>query len=139
MTNVHIRRGETGDARARISSMEHLLHASKDINDWRFERRMPPSGSPKSMEYVFVGVDKTTGIESPWPMDIVDADEAGSFENEEKRIVSEFATWLQHLASAIRAAKAKKAMESSRLILPKGSSAAAAARALLQKGDHPHY
>jgi len=136
MSNIHVRRGEVGDPRARLNSMEHLLHASKNINDWRFERRSPTAGSPKSLEYVYVGIDSTTGIETYWNMDTVDAVEAGSFEAEEKRIISEFATWLQHLASAIRVARAKKLAENTRLILPKSASAAMAARALLQNGPH---
>lgn len=137
MVNLNLRRDEAGDPRARISSMEHLQHASKDINDYRFERRPAPAGAPKSMVYVFVAIDKTTGIESPWNMDEADADEHGNFDAEEKRLISEFATWLQHLAASMALARQKKAMEQSRLILPKNATAAAAARALLLKGDHP--
>lgn len=135
---IKIQRSEVGDHRARLNSMAHLLHASKDINDWRFEERPAPAGSARSCDHVLVGIDKTTGIESPWPMDVVDADEHGSFEPEKRRIISEFATWLQHLDAAIKLARAKQQQENSRLILPKRATAADAARALLLKGDHAH-
>ena len=138
MTHFNVRRGETGDARARISSMAHLQHASKDINDWRFECRPRTASQPKSCDHNFVGIDKTTGIESVWPCDEVDANEAGDFEAEHRRIVSEFATWLQHLDAAMRLAKQKQMAQQSRLILPKRANAVDAARSLLLKGDHPH-
>lgn len=135
MANYH-RRGEAGDARARIESMKDMMHVSKDINDWRFERRTPPDGAAPSMVYLYVGIDKTTGAEAYWPMDRVDADEHGNFESEEKRTREEFATSLQQLDAAIRLARLKQEMQQTRLALPRQATAAQAARILLQKGDH---
>lgn len=138
MTHFNVRRDEVGDARARINSMAHLQHASKDINDWHFECRPRTAEQPRSCDHNFVGIDKTTGIISNWPCDLVDADEAGDFEKEHQRIITEFATWLQHLDAAIKLARMKKQAQESRLILPKRASAVDAARALLIKGNHPH-
>ncbi len=128
MTAIHTPKNDFSD---RIASMRNLQYASKDINDWVFTVQPRPWGAPATMDHIFFGRDKTTGITAEWPVDFAHAID-GAFDLEHKRIVREFAEALQALAHAIIVARAKQAnmaLPSRKLIRPN-------ALKLLRKGDH---
>jgi hypothetical protein len=125
------------EAHERVTSMQHLLYATKDINYWEFTEEPVPSGSPPTMVVLYKARDTKTGIVQPFPIDQVDIQHHGTLENVYKHIHRSFATSLTVLGQAIDQAKLAK----SNLLLPKylrhqGTRMSAFKR--LQKGDHDH-
>ena len=125
---------------ARTRGMEHLLYASKDINDWSFHECSPPSWAPRSCDHIFEGRDRRSGIVQPWKIDKSQADEHGNFEREHMRIIESFTESLLWLNQTIKEYKARIIQrEGSYLALPSPEfNLAMAAKEALHRGDHPN-
>lgn len=125
------------EARQRMQSMEHLMYATKDINYWEFTEEPTPIGAPESMECIYQGRDRKTGITQQWSIDRVDIRQHGTLENVKKHIHRQFTKSLVVLGRAVDRARASR----SRLLLPshvnpKGAASIAFQR--LQAGDLNH-
>jgi hypothetical protein len=128
---IHLPKKDFNDFANRIASMRDLQYASKDINNWEFTVHPRPWGAPTTMDHVFVGKDKTTGIEAFWAIDFAHAVD-GHFDPEHQRIIAEFAQSLQALAHCIAVARAKQA----RIQVPNRKLVRPNTMKLLGRGDH---
>lgn len=143
MTNLILpkrSRLSSAEMAARARNMEHLLHASKDINDWSFHIVSAPSDAPRTCNHVFEGRDKRTGIIQPFKIDVKQADENGNYEREHMRIIEAFTESLLWLDQTIKEHKARIITTGkSSLALPSHEfNIAMAAKEALHRGDHPN-
>lgn len=124
---------------ARTRGMEHLMYASKDINDWSFHVCSRPPHAPLSCDHVFEARDRKSGIAQPWLIDITQADSHGNFEAEHTRIIEAFTESLLWLAQTIKEFKERAALGNRSLALPSSDfNIAMAAKEALHRGDHPN-
>ena len=125
------------EARAVISSCNHLYYATKDVNYWAFSEEPVPSGYPATTIALYTARDKKTGIKQVWPIDEADVRARGNLENVYKAIHRSFAKTLVTLGQAIDRAR----YQNSPLILPKHmkhQQASPVSARFLLKGDHEH-
>ena len=124
---------------ARTRGMEHLIYASKDINDWTFRETSRETWMPLATHHIYEARDKKSGIIQPWQINERQADENGYFEREHMRIIEAFTESLLWLDQTIKEFKARQAMRDSRLALPSSEfNLAMAAKEALHRGDHPN-
>lgn len=141
MAYIHVNKrsnlSET-EFRQRMKSIEHLKHASADINDWRFTVQSAPEWAPRSCDHVFEGKCRKTGITNAFLVDLVDADADGSFEPRHKEIIEHFAQSLLYLKHMQAEYRRRVALKRRGLVLPDaGVDFGSLARYALQRGDHP--
>ena len=142
MAFIHLRgRSNLSDdaVRERMESMAHLVYASHDINDWEFTEERAPEGSAKTTDHIFMGKCKKTGITQPWPIDMIEVDEQGSFQTRHTFIIEHFTESLIWLREFIAEGQARAALGQRGLVLPNAeTNLTAAAKAALWRGDHPN-
>lgn len=136
--------GDVNSKAARLESMQHLWHASKDINDWVFSMLPPPPGSPRTLHHIFEGRCKKTGVTSPIPVDEADLVKFnGNADLENASLITQFAealAWLDDALAQMRQQQLSEELRGKGFYLPGGGefdSVAYAAQAALLKGDHP--
>lgn len=125
---------------ARTRGMEHLIYASKDINDWSFRETAREAWMSIETDHVWEGTCRKSRIVQPWQIHRGAVDGSGSFAGEHTRIIEHFTASLLWLEQCIKENRARAAAGAhGSLVLPTQGNLDMSVKNALHRGDHPNF